>query len=879
MVPSGPLPSGTITFVFTDIEGSTRLVQQLGDRFPALLADHHRLMRDAFGAEGGVEVMTEGDSFFVVFTSAPAAVRAAIAAQRSLEDHVWPEGVDVKVRMGLHTGEGLMVGDNYGGIDVHRAARISAAGHGGQILISSTTRALVESSLPGGASLVDLGEHRLKDIELPERLIQLSVDGLPQRFPAPRTVDARPNNLPVALTTFVAREREVNAIKELVATNRIVTLTGPGGTGKTRLAIEVARGLLPVFSDGVFLVLLAPVTDPKLVASEIAHALVVREEKERPILETLKDALADKELLLVIDNFEQIVDAAPIIAELLAAAPNVKCLATSRIPLRIYGEQECPIPPMTTPSRDGDLDPTRLASYESIALFVQRAKAVRPDFVLSATNAGDVVDICERLDGLPLAIELVASRIRLLGAGEILERLQTSSLGVAMGARDLPERQRTLRGAIAWSYDLLDESSQALFRRLAVFSGGWSFAAADAVCNQDEELGVDTLDGLETMLQNSLIRRHDDDRGDARFRMLQTIREYALELLLGSAEGAEIQERHSHFFLALAQKAEPLLTAEGDWPSRLAPDHDNFRAALGWSLNEGELDVGLQLAASLWRFWYFKGHLAEGRQWLADLLAAPDALARTPVRGKALMAIGSVAYWQNDFEATRLFYEEGLEIFREVDDQPGIAQALYNLGFVALIEGDLELGRSRYLESRTLYQRLSDALGVANVTWGLAMAALLGDRLDEAAALGEEAKRRFRDIGNWYGETSGDFVLFEVERRRGNWDEVERIISGQLVDAAEKRDALGVASLLETVGNVDIQRGRPRRGLALSGAAAALKDSAGGGAPPALVVVPDARGLAAGMLSEDEIAVEFERGYAMTFEEAVAYLRKEPEPE
>ena len=879
MVPSGPLPDGTITFVFTDIEGSTRLVQQFGERFPALLADHHRLLRDAFSAQGGTEVVTEGDSFFVVFTSAPAALRAAVAAQRAIAEHSWPDDIEVKVRMGIHTGEGLMVGDNYGGIDVHRGARISAAGHGGQILISNTTRALVESSLPGGTSLVDLGDHRLKDIELPERLIQVSIEGLPQRFPPPRTIDARANNLPVALTPFVARQRELDAIKEMVAAHRIVTLTGPGGTGKTRLGIEVARALLPVFSDGVFLVLLAPVTDPMLVASEIADAIGVREEKERPILETLKDSLVDKELLLVLDNLEQIVEAASVVADLLSAAPKVTCLVTSRIALRIYGEQEYPVPPMSVPSADIELDPAALAVYESVALFVQRAKAVRPEFALTKENAREVAGICERLDGLPLAIELVASRVRLLGAGEILERLGQSSLGLAMGGRDLPERQRTLRGAIAWSYDLLDQSSRTLFRRLSIFVGGWTFTAAEEICNPKGEIGVDTLEGLETLLENSLIRRFEDERGEARFRMLETIREYAGELLLDDPDVEVVRHRHAHQMLALAEKAEPLLTSEGDWPAKLASDHDNLRAALRWSIDSDALDIGMRIASALWRFWYFQGHLAEGRRWLAELLAAPGAKGRTTERGKALMAIGSIAYWQNDFDATGLFYEEGLEIFRELDDRAGIAEALYNLGFIGLIEGDYAMARSRYTESRAMRELASDARGVAMTTWGLAMGDLLSGDLDAARALAEESKRRFREVGDWYGEFSSEFVLYEIERRLGNWDEVERRILGQLDGAAQQQDILGLAAMLETAGNVEIQRGRPRRGLVLAGAAAALKDSAGGGAPPALVVVPDARELVVGTLPDEDVAREYERGYAMSLEEAIAFLRKQPEPE
>lgn len=867
------LPTGTLTFVFTDIEGSTSLLSALGDEYPKLLDTHHRILRTAFEGENGIEISTEGDSFFVVFESAPAALRAAVSAQRAFAAQSWPQGAEVRVRMGLHTGEGRLVGDNYGGLDVHRAARIADAGHGGQVLLSDSTRALVELALPGDASIRDLGTHRLKGLESPERLYQVSVAGIADRFPPLRSIDARPNNLPVALTSFIARSREVGAVKDFVQTARLVTLTGPGGTGKTRVALQVASELLMEFADGAFFVGLAPVTDPRLVASEIADALEIREEKERSIGETLKDHLSSKNLLLVLDNFEQIIEAGSFVAELLACAPRVSIVVTSRTPLRIYGEQEYEVPPMTVPSLDGELDPVALEEYEAVAMFLQRARAVHPGFVLTAGNAPSVVSITEKLDGLPLAIELVASRTKLLGPGEILERIDDSRLRIATGARDLPERQRTLRGAIGWSYDLLDEKQRTLFRRLGVFAGGWTFTAAEAVCNPGGELEIETLDGLDSLLDNSLIRRIEDERGEARFRMLQTIRDFSLEML-DEEESELVHRRHAHFFCDLAEKAAPQLTGEGDWIERLSADHDNFRAALRWALDSNEGEIALRMAAALWRFWYLRGHLAEGRRWLAEALEVKEP---TPHRAAALVAIGSVAYWQNDFTATRIFYEEALEINRKVGNEQGVAEALYNLGFTGLIESDFSFANECYTQSRDLYERLSDAHGVASATWGLAMAALLSENLDAAAELGEETRLRFRALDDWFGQFNGMFVIYDVERRRGNFDAAERLMLEVVEGLSGKNDLLGAASVLEEFGNIEIHRGRPRRGLRLAGAAAQLKKTAGGGAPPALVAVPDARELVAGNLPEKEMAELWAEGGALSLDEALAYLKKAPE--
>ncbi|HEY6056813.1 MAG TPA: adenylate/guanylate cyclase domain-containing protein, partial [Candidatus Limnocylindrales bacterium] len=461
-VRAGGLPTGTLTFLFTDIEGSTRLVAALGERFGPLLERHQALLRAAFDARGGVEVATEGDSFFVVFASAGAAVVAAAAAQRALAAEHWPAGVEgVRVRMGLHTGEGRLGGDNYVGLDVHRAARIGAAAHGGQVLLSDVTRALAAESLPDDLVLRDLGEHRLKDLERPERLVQLVVRGLPEEFPPPRTLEA-PTNLPAQVTSFVGRAREVEEIEALVRRSRLVTLVGPGGTGKTRLSLRVAERLRQEFAAGAFFVDLSPLIDPALIAATIAHALGVREEPSRPLVQSLEGHLRDLRLLLVLDNFEQVTRGAALVGDLMRAAPGLAVLVTSRVVLHVTGEQEYPVAPLRLPDTDRLPPLGMLTGIDSIALFSVRAQAVWPDFVVDAENAAAVAAICARLDGLPLAIELAAARIKLMAPQAILSRLEKRLAILTSTAGDLPERQRSLRGAIEWSHDLLDPTERAL---------------------------------------------------------------------------------------------------------------------------------------------------------------------------------------------------------------------------------------------------------------------------------------------------------------------------------------------------------------------------------------------------------------------------------
>ncbi len=561
------LPTGTVTLLFTDIEGSTKLLHRLGDRYGEVLADYRRVLREAFAAHGGVEVDTQGDAFFVAFGRASDAIAATEVAHRALEDG------PVRVRVGIHTGEPIVTEDGYFGMDVHRAARIMSAGHGGQVLVSQSTRDLVD------VELRDLGEHRLKDLAQPVRLFQLGE----AEFPPLKTLYG--SNLPVQLTPLVGRERELAEAGALLAEQRVLTLIGPGGSGKTRLALQLAAEASDHFPDGVYWVSLQALRDPALVVPTIAQTVGAKN--------GLGAEVGDKRMLLLLDNLEHLLEAAREVAEVLREVPNLKLLATSREPLGIRGERRYEVEP--------------LPADDAAALFLERARAVNLEFEPSAALG----EICRRLDGLPLALELAAGRASVLSPEQILARLEQALPLLTGGARDAPERQRTLRATIEWSFELLSEPERKLFRHLAVFAGSFDLETAEQVAEAD-------LDTLQSLVQKNLVRRW----GSGRFGLLETIREYAFEELEASGESNTVRERHARHYLALAEEAEPQLRggSQRDWIERLAEEHDNLRSALSWFAEHGPAEQ-LRLAGSLGEYWWVRGHGQEGARWLEDALA------------------------------------------------------------------------------------------------------------------------------------------------------------------------------------------------------------------------------------------------------------------
>jgi predicted ATPase/class 3 adenylate cyclase len=870
------LPTGTVTFLFTDIEGSTRLLREIGDSYRAVQDDHMGLMREAIAKGGGREIRTEGDSFFVVFPSATGAVEAAAAAQRSFAEHAWSHGEPLRVRMGLHTGEGRLGGDDYLGIDVNRAARIAAAAHGGQVLLSEATRALVAETLPDGVSLRSLGEHRLKDFDHPQPIHQLVIDGLAADFPPIRSLEI-PTNLPPQLTSFVGREQELAEIESLLGSSRLVTLTGAGGSGKTRLALRAGFDLLGRFPDGVFFVDLSSVTEPDLVPSVIAGTLRSGERGSRPVMEALQIELHQRDALLVLDNFEQVIEASGVVGQLLAAAPRVRFLVTSRGPLRIRGEQEFPVVPLDLPDPGHVPAVADLRGYAAIALFVERATALDPRFELTEDNASAVVEICRRLDGLPLAIELATSRLRLMSPTAMLERLDRALPLLAGGSRDLPARQRTLRGAIGWSHDLLSPEMAALFRRVCVFAGGFTLDAAEAVCRPGDDLGLDTMVAMEDLLGTALVRRIPTMMGDVRFDTLQTVREFGLEQLADDEGGPEVRRRHALHFLDLAEQFQ----RESRGPNLplfmglLHVEHDNLRAALTWALDMDEGDVALRLSASVWRFWHLHGDLTAGRRWLTQALALPSASGRTRERAQALIALGSLSYWQRDQDACAAAYTEALDIFTDLGDWAGIAYGTFNLGFVRLIAGNTTEAVQMLQASRAMFEELGDRRGVADCLFGLSIAARLQGDMQTARATGEEGLRMHEELGDMFGIISALYAAGRAAAETGDFD-TSRAYFLRVLDLAEMfGDRTGIALALDNLANEEMGRGNPIRALRLGGASDAIKEGVGGEAPHELVVLTDPRERAAEYLARDEIDAAWAEGRAMSQEEVLAYAREE----
>jgi predicted ATPase/class 3 adenylate cyclase len=873
------LPTGTVTFLFTDIEGSTKLLQALGDRYGATLERHHALLRESFERHQGVVVMTEGDAFFVVFGDPLAAVRAAATAQQSLAGEPWSDDAEVRVRMGLHTGQAILGGDNYVGIDVHRAARISAAAHGGQVLLSDATRALTQPALPDGLELRDLGDHRLKDMPRAERIFQLNIAGLTADFPAIRSLDSRPNNLPAPITSFIGREAQIAEISALLEGSRLLTLTGPGGTGKTRLSIRVAEEVLTHFEHGAWFVALDALRDPELLSSAIADALGLTVPGGQSPMQALIDHLAERELLLVLDNFEQLAPAARDVGEMISKAPRIRVLATSRVPLHLYGEHEYPVPPLgrVAELRRAGASAEAVSQYEAVQLFIERAVAVKSDFRVTNSNAPAVAELCARLDGLPLAIELAAARVKLLTPEQILARLGANLSLLASTAQDLPERQRTLQGAIDWSYDLLGAAEQRLFARLSVFSNGFSIESAEVVCA--DGLGTDVLDGLSVLLDNSLVRTLEID-GQTRFDMLETIRQYAADRLAGTTDEAATKRRHARHFLELARLAEPHIISPDQlsWLAQLEREHDNLRVAFERAPAVGLLDDALIAAGSVWRFWHQRGRFAEGRAVFDRLLAVPGA--SPAARAKALIGAGGIAYWQNDFEATERFYSEAGQRYEEAGDAAGIAEAAYNQGYLPMLVGDTVSARALAERAAEHYRLAGDELGLANAEILVAYTYYFEGRISESLPLATSGVERYRKVGAQWQLADSVGGLGYMHAVAGDWATAMPLLRESLNLLREAHNEVGLAMIIEVTASTAAYLGDHELAATLFGLSEATKQRLGGGVPAQLAQTDAQRKLNVEALGEERFAELHRRGAQLSLEEGIALAEAyEPPPD
>lgn len=818
------LPSGIVTFLFTDIEGSTRLWEARPREMGASLARHDALLRGAVETAAGTVFKTVGDAFCVAFADPGAAITAAVRGQLTLAAEPWGEVGPLRVRMAVHVGTVEARDGDYAGRPLNRVARLLAAGHGGQILVSQAAADLVADRLPEALTLRGLGEHWLKDLAAPERLFQVVGADLEATFPPLRTGANRRLTVPLPPTPLLGREAEMAAARRFLgfasdgsaATHggasvvRLLTLTGPGGAGKTRLAIELAHDLADAFADGVTFVSLASMVDPAFVAPEIAVALGIRDPGGASPREALLEELRNRHLLLVLDNVEQVIGAAPLVADLLAGCPRLTVLATCRGPLHLRGEQELAVPPLALPSDAprpfrGAVDEAPDAIAEAlqspaVRLFAIRAAAGKPGFAVTPDNLGPVVEICRRLDGLPLGIELVAARVRLLSPASLLGRFDRRLDLLAGGARDLPARHQTMRGAIAWSYDLLDPEEQRLFARLAVFVGGAALDAVEAVADPSASF---VLDLLASLADKSLIRLHDDGSDEPRVEMLDTIRDFALERLEANGDRAEAAQSHAAWFLTLAETAERLLEGpeQTTWLECLERDQPNVRAAIGWLREAGETERALRLAGALWRFWWLRGDVAEGRSQF-DALLQEATTADLAVRAKALNGAGVLAESQGDCAAAELLHTESLALSRELGDPRGIAWSLNNLGVVAIDQGDFDRATTLLEESLAVAEAASDAAGIAAALTDLGpLAHYLGQR-DQAVELLHRALVVVRKLGNASQLARVLNNLGTLELERGNYDEAQSFFAESLPLHRIIGDKQGIASNLNNLGEV-----------------------------------------------------------------------------
>ena len=837
------LPTGTVTLLFSDIEGSTALLRRLGDRYGEALFAQRALMRAAVSGSRGLEMGTEGDSFYVVFASAGDAVRCCLAGQRALTGHDWPGGVAVRVRMGLHSGEPAFQQEHYVGMDVHRAARIAAAAHGGQVVLSEATRQLAGSQLAGEVSVRDLGWHRLKDIEAPERIYQLVAPGLPEEFPPLKSLGAQ-SRLPVPLTRLVGRERDLGQVCAALTGPgvRLVTLTGTGGVGKTRLALAAAASLGQEFPHGVFFAALAAVRDAGVMWRAIADGLDVT--GDGPAAGAVTRYLADRRALLVLDNLEQLDGAAGVVAGLLAAAPGLVVLATSRRPLHLQGEEELPVPPLELP-REASVE--EVAACGAARLFVQQAAMARRGFALTRANAADVAAICERLDGLPLAIELAASRARLLAPGALLARLGRS-LDLAAADVGRPSRQQTLRSTVAWSYDLLAPDLAEAFRRAGVFAGGCDLDALAAVVAPGhgpgapgvQGAGADPLDLAAGLLNVSLVTVTDGADGEPRVGMLETIREYALERLERAGDLDGTRRRHAEHYAGVAERADEQLRSSGPAHlaalDRLEAEHDNLRAALTWSLqtpaagpapaDRERAATGLRLAQALAYFWYRHSYVGEGRRWLQRAIDLAAEEGGAPLAQLAHW-LGILLQVQGEPRAALPLLERSLAIWRDLGDRDQQARELNSLGITHRFLGDFDTARSLLEESAAIAREVGSDFRLAAALTNLGQLESGAGNFDRATEVLQEALALDRKQGDMLGVALDQQSLAGVHLRAGRAREARDLLSAMAGYVVSCGDPELLATTLEMCAANAAQLGEALRAARITGAAEAIRQKTG----------------------------------------------------
>ena len=804
-------PTGTVTFLLTDIEGSTALWQQAGEAFKATLDSHNALIRQQARAQGGYTVKEAGDGFLIAFAAAGDALACALACQQALaSQEPSPSGRPLRVRMALHTGDIEVRGEDYQGLVLHRVSRLLTAAHGEQTLCSEATATLLRRDLPAGVSLRDLGLYRLRDVPHAERIFQVQEAALPQTdFPPLHADRAHAGHLPLSFTRFFGRETEIATLCTLLLSEptRLVTLTGPGGTGKTRLALEVGRSLVEPLAGAVWFVPLVDISEAGLLPGAIVEAMGLSCLGQVEPLEQVVEALSRQPALLVLDNMEQLVEeGAFVVQTLLERVPSLTLLVTSRQLLGLSSEREFAVPTLPTPQGSHAL--STLTLYESVQLFVDRAQTVRPDFQVTNHNAPGLAELCDRLEGIPLALELAAARAQVLTPSQMLLQMAQRFDFLVSRKKDVALRHRTLKSAIDWSYALLAPDLQRFFVQLSVFRGGWTSEAAEAVCT--EPLALDLL----AQLRECSLVLASEEAGSIRFRMLDSLREYGGDRLKEGGEKEAVQARHGDYFLTLAEEVKPKLLGgpeQGKWLDVLEQEHDNLRAAADYCLQHAQgaeaTEKGLRLGKALLRFWMTRGYLREGRERLTALLALPSAQGRTTARADALNDSGWLACLQGDYPAASALFKESLLLRRELGDRPGIAASLNLLGMVVFEQGDSDAATSLFEESLLLRRELGDRIGSAAALVSLGNAASVRCEYAGARLLYEESLALFRQLEDKQGISSALVNLGNVAKAQSDYAAAHSLFEESLLLRRELGDKRGIAHVLASLGSASLRQG------------------------------------------------------------------------